>query len=888
MKTDFAYSKKTGLYVARSPLRLDSRVNQAADDAGVKLDWDDEGRIINLDFDSSKKLLESLDSVMMTPIEYWTVHSESDPEMRAELESPLFAEWLDRVYLQDLRFIDNPSLEEKYQYAGKKETSNTPLGRPGWFTPQDNILENGEPRNVLSHREKFSSLWKYWSPDLSVTKLGAVAPIRGYVTSVGMPSYDLGIPVDARQPKLMIRECRRSPLNPMIDPVILNLLDSIKTEQDFLAFIKNYGGRFLGDDSLSLRLKEEFFDRLGNISSSYDVSDCACALGVDTDRFGGFREFINSRRACLEKALQDKNDICFVMGHRNPDTDTAISSMVEAWRNHCGGSKITYIPVIQSSRVPDEVSRLLGGLAEKLVLTTDPLYSEAKRTGLSRWISVDQNREPEVQKYFSSIIDHHAVCDAAKKRVIPKTLEMLGSTAALITNKLLGMGVDIPIDVAHYLYAAALMDTENRVAHKMTSQDIVLMDHLQRITKDEDDPLYSDLMSHLLNTDDSSILFQRDYKEDWGFGFAVAKIKGGFNREGELMKGSLYHRLCELASKNTLERNLPLTLVKLTDYLQDNENVNLERLYCAFNPETTQGFKDAVMDVLEQIVTFEFPSCKINKGEHLIDFSGRGLQLSRKKTAPVLQSVVSAFNSYFHSSSINKWVKRDFLRDTREVRKAEPGLSVDYEGRINHITYLEAKNLCEKLGVGMLSLGEFWKVLDDAQHKKDGQMVGSMSGSNFVEFLDSVIKDKSRLIDHPGLDLEGMATQVKIPSGNPGLVHTDEIDRITGIPLRVRPCNEYGNKELWRYWQPDSDLVIPCRSYIFLLDQPCWDGKFHLEESFPNLGIRPVRDSNPEPRVSVSMDNEWLKVEVQQEGERRIYNWPKRIKDFDKAYVEIK
>ena len=80
-----------------------------------------------------------------------------------------------------------------------------------------------------------------------------------------------------------------------------------------------------------------------------------------------------------------------------------------------------------------------------------------------------------------------------------------------------------------------------------------------------EDEFYSDLMSFLLNTDDPDVLFGRDYKEDWGFGFAVAKIKNGFTSGGEKVKKSLIKKAVKLAHENNISKNLPLTILRITD-----------------------------------------------------------------------------------------------------------------------------------------------------------------------------------------------------------------------------------------------------------------------------------------------------------------------------------
>lgn len=879
MTQDFFYSKSTGLYIARKPLVIDARVKKAAAVARISLDWNDEGVINNIDFDDAKRLLQSLGAKLLTPIEYWKVYSDAintnDSGMIKELESDRYAEWLDRVYTSEREFIDSPEIVGRHRYLGEPRLAKCPHGRPGWFNPKDNISDTGEPLNIKGTREKFATSWKYWSPDLSVTSLGACAPIRGYVTSVGKPSLDLGIPVDSRQPRLMVRECRREPLSPAIDPLILALAER-SSGQQLVDFIAKHGSLFsTSKDSLIYKMRERFFNQLGEIALDRDILQAASRLwNISTGlSYDDFASFIRSSRERLESSLANDRDLVFVMGHKNPDTDTAISCLFEAYRNHLLDSATVYIPVIQGERMPDEIVVLLGNLSEYVLLSSGEPYKRAKAGGLARWISVDQNREPEVQKYFISIIDHHIVSESAKNRDIPKTLEMVGSTAALITRKYLGMGLHIDQEMARLLYGATLMDTENRVEHKMTPIDARLMDYLKARSGVQDDALfYSQLMSCLLNTDDANILFGRDYKEDWGFGFAVAKIKNGFSGSGKEIKASLLSRLHQLAAQNNLDKNLPLTLLKVTDYKDDNETVNRERVYAVFNTGASQQYRDAVRGVLESIIQFEFPGQTVKRGDDYVEFSGGGMQLSRKKTAPVLEPVSAAFNRYFYSHSIARWVKRDFLKKTGIIQGQ---YSTDELGRINYITYEEAKELAGAQGFGILSLGEFWKVLNDAKRANDLQMVGSLQGSNFVEFLDTRIVNKKFIIDH---DQE--RGEANIPAGNPGLIHPGEINPDTGLPARVRPPNEYGNPELWRYWQPDADLVIPCRSYIFLLDQPCLDGKFHPGESFPNLGIRPVVTRVTYPKIETAWDDEHLTVRIFEEGDANTWKWPKRIWDY--------
>ena len=922
-KTNFFYSASNKLYISRKPLKLDSRVKKAADKARIFLQWDDEGRINFIDFDNARRLLAMLGSSMLSPREYWLAledaKKENDIDMVNELTSSLYCEWLDRIYMKDNTYVDHPKIRGHYKYGGKRLRSAIPFGRPGWFDPEKNLhKQSGMPLLVSLFRKKYASSWKYWSPDFSVTQLSALAPIRGYVTSVGKPSFDLGIPVDARQPVQMIRECRVSPLEPplpqyIIDEGINIIGEYSKEDKDVnrcLDFITKYGKFFRhSKQNLIYQMRERFFDLLGAIKleamikgNSYSISHITeVALNFSGNKkaatFSGFMLFIKSSRKRLRLALSGKKNIVFVMGHKNPDTDAVISSLFEAWRNYILDDETEYIPVLQGKKMPPEIEALLGREITSAMLTTDDkLYHDSKVSGLTRWISIDQNREPEVQKYFVSIIDHHAVSNVAASQDIPKTFEVIGSSSALVVQKMLGMGLELDKPTSYILHGATLMDTENRVNHKMTRKDKIIMDYLKKISGANEGILYENLMSHLLNCNDPEILFRRDYKEDWGFGFAVAKIKGGFSEIGDVIKKDLFIKMILLARENNTNKNLPLTLLRITDYQEDNRTVNRERIYTILNKESSKKFRKAIEKALLSILRFEYGSIHIKKGKEYIEFWGTGTQLSRKKTAPILAPIVQAFDYFFYSPSTKLYIQRDFLNKTSLVMKTgkEKGLkiSADSANRINYISYPEAKILGEGLGYKMLSLKEYWLALTDAKKMNDLQMVNSLQGSNFVEFLDSAILNKNSYIEHPQLKLEkgrynvlGRAKKVDVPKDSPGLIHPAFIDSKTGIPKKVLPPNNYGKPDLWRYWAPDADIVIPVRSYIFLLKQPCWDGKVHIDDSFPNLGIRPCYVIPHYPKLKIYIRSGRLIVKIESEGDTVKYSW-KRGEQSSEAFSE--
>jgi len=928
---EFFYSESLDAYVATHPLSVDDRVAKAASELGIELDWDDEGRINNITYSDSKLLAEKLGAVMLSPLDYWKVYNDAlerkDVSIVEQLRSDQNTEWLDVVFEKDnegnVFMIEHPSVvktPEGIKYIGEKKKISIPRDRPGWFNPRDNIdPKTGFPLRVNPKLEKKSNAddhddWKYWS----VFKTGeTVAAIRGFVTSSGTPSFDCDMPPEAKQSVLMLRECRKELLEPAINPELMETAGGFiekytatsvakaaaKNPQEHEAFYSGQesffdllkeSGRELIDsnDKEAQKINEKFIDMLGIIRvMAKTKGDRAVMEKVDNlaqDLFGvkkeevsflSFSSFVRDSREKLKSALMEKKKIVFVMGHKNPDTDTAVSCLAEAYRNSLLDKDTIYIPVIQGSRIPDEIRELLGDeISDSLPATDKPDYDAALKSGQARWILVDQNVS-DVQRFAVSIIDHHVLSDKTKKQDVSKTWEMAGSTTALVVQKFHGMGIDVDRDLARVLYGATLMDTENRSNKKMTYKDGLVMDDLKKISQIKDDrEFYQNLMGRLLNTNDAESLFARDYKQDWGlFGFAVAKVKGAFNKEGGEIKKDLLDRLVDLAKKNNIGKNFPLTIVKVADYLEDNETINQERAYLIFNQRVLPEFKATMFEFITKIIRNEFKdnNLQIDQRENFIDFRGANAQLSRKAIAPLLEPVVEAFNEYYYSpaTDLDLYVKREFLKINGQIQQTahELGieLSIDREGRINNITYNEARQLLDSLGLVIMSLPEYWNTLKEAEITHDEQMLKHLRSSGFVEFLDTVILDGKYIINHPkvikkdtGYEYEGEKREIAIPEGVPGLVNPKEINPETGFPTIVHNPNQYGDKKLWRYWSPDAPVCIPTRGHVFLLGQPSFDTKIHPADALPNLGIRPCcRTVNP-PIVEITESEKGPTVKI--------------------------
>lgn len=927
---NYSYSEILDAFVAHEPQKIDEQVVKAATELGINISWDDEGRIKDVSYTEIRRLVEKLGVSFLSPTEFWQVFAEAkkngNQTMIEQMQSDEYTEWLDAVYMKDgngkVWMMEHPELievEGGFEYKGEKKEITIPEGRPGWFNPDDIDVENAVPNKVLLKKEKADrKAWKYWS----VFKLNeAVAPIRGYVTSSGTPSYDLDIPVSAKQPVLMFREVRKELPESAMDQEILKTASqhitqyqstiaekpatqNPKEHEDFYAqrknildFIESKGADFKETKNKNiLSIREKLTDILGlirimarekndqeTIETLEKISQKMFSLEKDVVNINSFENFIANSRKNLDLALQEKKRIVFVMGHKNPDTDTAISSVMEAYRNSLIDQETAYIPVIQGKRIPDEIQKLLGEkIAEDIFLSNEPNYEQALNSGQARWILVDQNVS-DVQRFAIGTIDHHLLSEKAKKQKNPMTWEMAGSTTALVMQKFEGMGIDIDKALAEILYGATLMDTENRSSSKMTYKDKLVMDNLKKISEiSDDEEFYQNLMDKLLNTDDAEMLFERDYKEDWGFGFAVAKAKGIFDQEGNVQKENLLLDLMQLAEKNNKGKNFPVTIVKVVDYLDDNETINRERFNFVFNDFVLPELQEKLFALMEKIITKELGSdTQIFKTDNYIEFFGSGKQLSRKKISPLLEKIVEAFNQHFYSEKLDLNVKREFLElDDKTIavsKKLNIPLSANKEGLVNYISFPEARAILDELGLVAMSASEYWQVRSDAIKKNDEQMKKHLHAPKFVEFLDTIILDYDEatetgtIIDHPkmiktadGYQFEGERKKVNIPKAVPGLINPADINPETGFPDKVEDPRQYNNKKLWRYWSPDGKIVSVTRGHIFLLNQPALDTKIHPDDALPSLGIRPCAKKITAPKIEIIDNSKEIVVKIDQ------------------------
>ncbi|MBI4614903.1 MAG: DHH family phosphoesterase [Planctomycetes bacterium] len=906
---DFFHSPSTGLYVFRHPLVVDSRVLAAADSIEVKVEASPEKWLVNVPLADALRLLERLGGTALSLPEYFRVRRDAiqagDRDMLASLESDQFIEMLATVFLRDRTMIHHPRAGGRLEFRGEEIPVRTPEGRYGWVHPDDFDLATGLPVRVARVRDVTDDTIKYWDTHTDIGRAGALMAVRGFVTSVGKISCDLGFPADAVSEKLTIRECRRSRPEGVLDERVLEEARSVlgryyaavrdrslyarvpEWHESLLWFVERHRALLsTAGDVAAQVLKEDLRDALGifwcraladgelalagRIHAAAGAFSGLCGAPIDK---GSFSHFVAGRREALRRAIRERASIVFVLGHDNPDTDAIVSALAEAFRQHllCGAES-TFVPVVPGDRIPDEVRELLGPeLGDCLIFTADEDYAAASRTGRPEWIMVDHNVS-RVQPETRAIIDHHYPSAVCLQQRIPRRILFAGSTSTLVALRIYGLGLEIPRELARVLHGATLMDTENRFPGKMTPLDDLVMDRLKPASgMGDESAFYRGLMRRLITCYDADRLFVRDYKEDWCFfGFAVAKGIEILDPE----RAGIVRRLRELAVENNARKNLPLTLLKVVDYAADAETIRRETMFPVFARESPEEFREAVRDTIVTIVRHESgPGARIERGKEAIEYSGVGTQLSRKKLAPVLDPVVNAFHRYFYSPSAGFYFKRDFLRRDRRVEEAARRhgivLHADEDGVVVG-NPAELKFLLQELGLLCASPAEYFHAYYDALAAGDERMAAHLTSPRYLETLDMIVEDRETIVEHARIVRDrgaysyegGTRRRVRVPVGEPGLFDPRKIDRETGLPAEVEDPRQYG-QGLWRYWSPDSDRAWALRSSIFAYGIPALDLKFGFGEALPRLAIRPCVRRVVHPRVRVSERGGKILVEVE-------------------------
>lgn len=213
-----------------------------------------------------------------------------------------------------------------------------------------------------------------------------------------------------------------------------------------------------------------------------------------------------------------------VTGHAAPDTDAAISALMEAWRRYETAGEPT-LPILRCDRLPAEIARLCGDLAALLPLGDTPALGDPTRPV----VLTDTHDEPPFAGRVRAVVDHHI--PAVPLDGIDADIQRVGATATIVATRFMQQGL-IPDDtVARLLLGAIWMDTDGLSEHKATPADRAASEWLCGFCATSPAALYADLQDALLGERDVDTLYRRDHRQYYGahgeplVGFAVLKVR---------------------------------------------------------------------------------------------------------------------------------------------------------------------------------------------------------------------------------------------------------------------------------------------------------------------------------------------------------------------------
>ncbi|KAK6502687.1 hypothetical protein TWF506_003265 [Arthrobotrys conoides] len=837
----FFYDETLGLHISHSPLLVSSRVIKAARDVGVNVKWNDKGYISSISYTDARKLCNALDIYMMSVSEYMSLLQRAP-----QIASPHFAEWLSDTF----SFCEGDYLDA----TGRKLFSYT--ARPGWFDPR---LTNSEGYPLSLVGCNVPSMWKFWTPGDPDLVSGA---LRGFVSSSATCSLDLGIPVFAQHPMMMIRECYRKKLLVTKSPIlsIWSRYNSLTLSRDD-AKIRDF---LLSLDLDSLKPEEtvDEFQAAKELEMLVDMRGKRLLLTNDSDcnmRIIGLSDMIKAFE------VVPGSSSTFVMGHPNPDADSVVSSVFEAARRALVAKDKSKSHFAWAESIPAEVQHILGdALSEKISL--DP-----QKPGPSDdIILVDcQNIEDHRKHQVKGVIDHHILTEQFPYYVAVSH-EVSWSSTVQVYNKFLGSNLDLDGTTARILLEATRLEAEPELLKRMSALDRIAIARLEKIA---DTPsAYPSLMQVLTHsTNSAKETFYKDYKQT-NFGFTVIK-----SSSSDPMTIS-YRRFAEV---NNEKEHLPLTIVKEIVYDPRFSTAERETFQLVFNDSFhDKGFRAAVRNVIKHACRAFHKVALLEPDNDTIVIMQPLTQMPRLLLMPLLEEIVKEHLRFTFSHKLNRYIACGFFSG-KTVKYGEAG---ETENVHCQLSYIKVKDLLQSSNnTSFMSLPMYWKAYHEFKALRDRHSLASLRSKTYVEVLDTYIAhlpnyeedfgggDKFTRKDGVYLLKNGndKALIQRLSSAQPALIYPEKGCENSGIPTEIEDPNQYGNRSLWRYWSPDAAENIATRGHIFVMDQTAIDLKIRPMESTDRLTFRPIYCDIPDLKYTVreiagagSTSQNWVQVSI--------------------------
>jgi len=217
------------------------------------------------------------------------------------------------------------------------------------------------------------------------------------------------------------------------------------------------------------------------------------------------------------------SEVTYVVGHKNPDSDSVGSAIAYAYLlNEIG---IAAQPVI-SGPVNNETAYALEAFGIETPAILD--RAEGKQFVLVDHSAYSQALDGMQEARIVGIVDHHGIGDVTNNEFINVRSAPIGATASLVFQSYQECDVPIPEDIARVMLMSLLSDTRN-LTRNVTLIDRKAYETLTEIAGMEDiDGFYHSMAEAIASYGDMTDLeiFQTDYKEydEAGIRFGMADV----------------------------------------------------------------------------------------------------------------------------------------------------------------------------------------------------------------------------------------------------------------------------------------------------------------------------------------------------------------------------
>lgn len=213
-----------------------------------------------------------------------------------------------------------------------------------------------------------------------------------------------------------------------------------------------------------------------------------------------------------------------VLGHRAPDGDAVISSLMEAFGRSARGEKGVAV-LIPAKTIPTEVAWLLGEeICALLPLEDETIAVDWLADPAVELVLTDHHEEPNLQNRVVGVIDHHLPIRALELPEDAVNIQTAGAASTLVALDWQRHGLEPDRALARLLLGGILLDTEGLHSAKAKAQDQQAAQWLIRLSGEDPTELFDALQLQLLSETEMDTLYTRDYRRFPVLGFAVLKV----------------------------------------------------------------------------------------------------------------------------------------------------------------------------------------------------------------------------------------------------------------------------------------------------------------------------------------------------------------------------